>query len=292
MVATLFIIMLGVAFISNYVATSVPQNMYNVEYAHSDIVYNQFMNIQADINQELYTQNTFVTVYTPITAGTSGEPPFASGSGGTLSVTGYGAGTTSINICIDNNNGVGIGVAGKCKGNAGNQQIENIAEPIGDISLYSYNRYYPPQSYIYENGAFILAQNDTSAVMEAPPPITLAVVYSSTGGDHLILNISAIQVYSNSVPYSGTSSVALGLTMKNVVSTSYNRSSDNIGSVHLTIISPYYVAWENYFNQYVQNPVFSKYIKVIPITGGVDLIFRHVLIFNLVQALVYATIEY
>lgn len=233
-VATLFAIMLGVIIVSNYISTDLPQYVYNQEYGHSVYVQNQFMNIQAAVMQEMLIHNSLITVYTPVTLGTPGLPPFASSSPGTLTIEGLSYGQSSIDVSYYHPNN-------------GQKDKTLLTEPLGDIVLNLFNKYYPAQMFYYEDGAIFVSQGSNNVAMVSAPAIQFNLVHGSGNSYANVLNLSVIQIISsNLAPTTGSNTVGVGITMTNFVS-SVNPGNPNGDDVYVTINSPVAIAWYNYF---------------------------------------------
>jgi len=225
-----FLSLLGI-FINHYV----PSIMAGNEHEHDNDVIAQISQLKESIDSMLlyYSSSGQATLssYNPVTLGSSGVPMFAAGTQSEMVVIPY-AGmidpsfTVTFTYAISTSNGQQAEIF---NGTSGGGVVVNIP-----------NRYYIPQSILYQNDAVIVGQSN-GEVMVADPGFTV----SNHGG--LAVNIleSVIQTPSSqNVSYSGTQTVGINAQLL-----SYSTVSlAPLSAISLYIMTPFPYAWENFFN--------------------------------------------
>jgi hypothetical protein len=111
---------------------------------------------------------------------------------------------------------------------------------LGSVRLQTAATEYPDQTWVYEGGAVILAQQDRNIMYSKPQNM---IVVENTTGDNLKISVN----YSMIKRLTGGSMAQrnITLTKKENMRTVDNRYTDEIS---ITFLSDYSQAWESYFN--------------------------------------------
>ncbi|KKG11445.1 hypothetical protein [Methanosarcina sp. 2.H.A.1B.4] len=158
------------------------------------------------------------------------------------------------------------------------QKISPYTLECGGITCYSENKQYPDQIFRYENGALILA-NDESSVMKQSPALHIKEDENKTGNYTFL--IQAVQLLGKQNSVSSNTIVPLRLTGWGIDpvhdSQEYENLGTNITGFNLTIATKYPDAWASYFNETAQNQGFEygkEYtVEYLPDSGSVRLSF-------------------
>jgi hypothetical protein len=239
-----FLSILGI-FTNHYV----PSMMAGNEHNHDSQVITQMSELkQAIDNMMMYyisAQSSTLSSYTPLTLGSSGVPMFATGTEGQLGIVPQaGMEDPSFQVFFNYTSG-------------GHNYIENSISG-GGVVVNIPNRYYIPQSVLYENDAVILGQSNGQVMLAAPG----FNVSSQAGGNLNILQLSIITPTDTNLTYSGTTTV--GLTSQ-LLEFSQNTYAVN-GSVAMRIVTPFAIAWEKFLNSSfsqagIKGPSYSISVK-------------------------------
>ncbi|MHC1755986.1 MAG: hypothetical protein AB9861_11255 [Methanosarcina sp.] len=139
-----------------------------------------------------------------------------------------------------------------------NQTISPYTFECGGITCYSENRQYPDQIFRYENGALILA-NDESSLMKQPPVLYIKEDENRTGSYTFLFR--AVQLLGKPYSVSSNTIVPLRLTGWGIDSVHDSQEYENLGTnitgFNLTIATKYPDAWASYFNETAQNQGFE-----------------------------------
>ncbi|MBX8632510.1 MAG: hypothetical protein J9259_08375 [Thermoplasmata archaeon YP2-bin.285] len=222
-----FLSILGI-FTNHYV----PSMMAGNEHNHDSQVITQISELKQDIdNMMLYYLNSHsntLSSYTPLTLGSSGVPMFATGTQGQLGI---------------------IPVAGKQDPSMsvlfnytlnGNTFRENSLSG-GGVVVNIPNRYYIPQSVLYQNDAVLLGQSG-GQVMLANPGFN--VTSSGSAVSISLLQLSIETPTSSNITFSGTNTVGLTSQLLEFSQQTYSVT----GPIKIQIITPFATAWENFIN--------------------------------------------
>ncbi len=255
-----FLSILGI-FTNHYV----PSMMAGNEHNHDSQVITQISELkQAIDNMMMYYINSHsstLSAYTPLTLGSSGVPMFATGTQGQLGIVPE-AGMQDPSFSVVFNY------------TADGHSFSENSTSGGGVVVNIPNRYYIPQSILYENDAVILGQS-SGQVMLANPGFN--VTSSGNTVSMRLLQLSVETPTSSNVTYSGTNTV--GLTSQ-LLEFSQGTYSVN-GSIRMQIVTPFASAWENFINSTfrqaglsqghglnvsVRNPSFQNYILTVTVT--------------------------
>ncbi len=230
-----FLSLLGI-FTNHYVPSMMAAN----EHQHDNSVVSQISELKQSVdNMMMYSASSHATTlssYNPVTLGSAGVPMFAVGTQGQMNVIPQSGDTipffsVSFNYQLS---GAGGGVY-HLASSSGGGVVVNIP-----------NRYYIPQSVLYENDAVILGQGN-GQVMIADPGFAI----SSHGGIRLnLLELSVSTTTTSNLSFSGTNTVALSSHLlsfsRNVYTPVY--VSPSTVNVNVTVGTPFPDAWFSFFN--------------------------------------------
>ena len=233
-VGTIMAIMVILALLSLITNHYVPVWMKDNESSHMELALTQLGSLKASVDNQMlsaevlyYTGNEFasMSVYTAIKLGSEGIPVFASPTPGELAIK-QDQGLVSVET-IGNNSGTNFNVTETTKGNIG------LSVP---------NRYFVPQTLVYENGAIIRYQNDGEMVVAEP---TFLVTNNTVAGNYsykvamTIMWLFGVGGTSGS-GMDGINSKLIGLDI---------RTYDNPNStVYINHTTSYGDAWYKYYN--------------------------------------------
>ena len=227
-----FLSLLGI-FTNHYV----PSMMTGNEHHHDSQVVTQISNLKQSIDSMMLyyinSQSNTLSSYSPVTLGSAGVPMFATGTQGQLGV---------------------IPVAGKQQDPSfsvsfnytfnGQTYRENSLSG-GGVVVNIPNRYYIPQSVLYENDAVILGQQSGGQVMLANPGFTIS---AKAGISLSLLQMSVVTPTSSNITFSGTNTVGLNSQLLSFTQNTYTNGTGQIGPIKITIFTPFATAWGNFFN--------------------------------------------
>ncbi len=230
-IGTIMALMIFLSILSMFTNQYVPVWMEDNEAEHMNIVFNQFGNMKAAIdNQILFariaelTNNHYSAIpnYNPITLGSGGVPVLASPTGSQLSLNPD---------------------EGRCEVSfryTAGSSTKNVNETSrGNIKIYVINRYYIPQTIIYENGALIKSQSEGDFIRAEPE---FSVENKSGNVD---VTFTQISLYGKNNSLAGIGTEAVHTKVLSVDSQEY----ENITSyLYINITTEYVSAWHNYFN--------------------------------------------
>lgn len=231
-----FLSLLGI-FTNHYV----PSMMAGNEHQHDNTVITQLSEFKQSVdNMMMYSTTSHsntLTSYDPVTLGSAGVPMFAVATQGQMNVIPQSAGvfpyfTVDFNYEIS---GFGGGTVYHLSSPSGGGIVVNVP-----------NRYYIPQSMLYENDAVILGQ-EGGQVMVADPGFAV----STQGGFHLsLLEVSVSTPTATNLTYSGTNTVALSTRLVSFSANTYTPvpSLPSVADVVLNIGTPFPDAWFSFLN--------------------------------------------
>ena len=225
-----FLSLLGI-FTNHYV----PSMMAGNEHEHDSQVMTQISNLKQSIDSMMLyyinSQSNTLSSYDPVTLGSAGVPMFATGTNGQLGVipvNGLQDPSFSVNFTyIQNGHNYNI------NSTSGGGVVVNIP-----------NRYYIPQSVLYQNDAVILGQS-SGQVMLASPGFTISA--SSAGTTVSVLQLSVVTPTSSNVTYSGSNTVGLSSQLLAFTQHTYS-TPPALENMTITIVTPFPAAWSNFFN--------------------------------------------
>ncbi len=233
-----FLSILGI-FTNHYV----PSMMAGNEHNHDSQVITQISELkQAIDNMMMYYINSHsstLSAYTPLTLGSSGVPMFATGTQGQMGI-----------IPAAGNGGQDPSFALSFSYISGGSKYTENSLAGGGVVVNIPNRYYIPQSILYENDAVILGQSNGQVMLAAPG----FNVSSQGGGSINILQVSIITPSGTNISYSGTNTVGLSSQLLEFSQNSYTV----YGNVTLKIVTPFASAWEKFLNTSLSQNGFVK----------------------------------
>jgi hypothetical protein len=236
-ITAMMIILIISSFISMIYAVYIPMWTKDLEAEHSKLVLSQFLDMKEKIDDEIINQaqNQGVSITTRITLGRSGGPIFGMGTtSGSLTINPYLDVLTLINS---------------------NSPDETYAQGRGNITYKSRDTYFQRQTYIYQYGAVIVAQEKGyvgktmtyDAIMKVEPHFKAE---KDTLGN---VTITMVQVAffsnSNTQSVSGTQDVNIQTTLQGVDSNDLTRDDyPTLRNLTLNVTSDYPDVWYKFFN--------------------------------------------
>lgn len=169
-VTAVLLVGLVVAVISLMQTVYVPNIMEHREAEHMDLVADQFTRLKSAIDNQVSSKNQGVPVATSITLG-SKELPYL------LTVRAFG----TIEVLSDE----------LCFGLTYGEDDENLSRSVGILKYSSANGYFLDQSYIYEAGTVIVAQ-ESGNMMLIRPSLSVSRVQTNVTFLFDLVNVSAI----------------------------------------------------------------------------------------------------
>ncbi|MBX8631046.1 MAG: hypothetical protein M1117_02590 [Candidatus Thermoplasmatota archaeon] len=123
------------------------------------------------------------------------------------------------------------------------QTVEQYDTVSGSLAAQVSNRYYTPQSVIYQGGGIILAQGGQSYFLNGPE---IKAVNSSSSGASVTLNLVSLIGQNFSAAGNGPVSLSTSYFSNNSVVVGQYRGLNRINVLDLTIRSDYALAWASY----------------------------------------------
>lgn len=227
-----FLSLLGI-FTNHYV----PSIMTGNERQHDNSVISQLSQLKQSIDELMVyysgSHSNTLSSYSSVTLGSGGVPMFAQATQGQMNVIPQYVSNSkfqepyfsvSFNYIFDGNT----------------LHVNSVSG--GGVVVNLPNRYYIPQSVLYENDAVIVGQAG-GQVMPANP----GFIVSGKGGVHLtVLQLSILTPSGANMTYSGTSTIGLNVRLTGLTNQSYSVSPGS--SVQFGIGTPYTQAWQTFFN--------------------------------------------
>lgn len=130
---------------------------------------------------------------------------------------------------------------------------DNFTLECGGITCYSENRQYPNQIFRYENGALILANDESSVVRQQPS----FIIEDETNKSNCTVRIHAVQISGKRDSTSANTIIPLQLT-RYKTETVYDSNDDkntsrSVNAFNMTIATRYPDAWITYLNETARN---------------------------------------
>ena len=264
-----FLSLLGI-FTNHYV----PSMMAGNEHQHDSQVVTQLSNLKQSIDSMMLyyinSQSNTLSSYDPVTLGSSGVPMFATGTNGQLGV-----------IPVSGTQEPSFSTSFKYTLNGALYSINSISG--GGVVVNIPNRYYIPQSVLYENDAVILGQS-SGQVMLASPGFTISA--TTAGVSISVLQMSIVTPTSSNTTYSGSNTVGLSSKLLTFTQHTYNTQSYD---VNITIFTPFATAWENFFNSSFAQAGLSKTDYTMSITTMSYQDYRLAITFSTVKQVTLST---
>jgi hypothetical protein len=227
-----FLSLLGI-FVNHYV----PSMMTGNEHHHDSQVVTQISDMKQSIDSMMLyyinSQSNTLSSYSPVTLGSAGVPMFATGTQGQLGVIPVsGIQEPSFSASFSYNQSGSV------------HNINSVSG--GGVVVNIPNRYYIPQSVLYENDAVILGQQSGGQVMLANPGFTIS---NKSGISLNLLQMSVVTPTSSNITFSGTNTVGLNSQLLAFTQNTYTLGTlGKGGPLKITIITPFATAWESFFN--------------------------------------------
>lgn len=266
-VGTIMALMIFLTFLSLFTNQYVPIWMEDNEASHMHSVEAQFGELKQSIDIQIMgamLDDYELSLYTPVTLGAQGVPMFAAPTLGVLSVNPDPAqSSTSVEFYY----------------NASGQGLNLIEEQSsGSIKLEAANRYYVPQSIVYENDGLILAQSD-GQLFKAPPQFNLR-----KEGARYHMSYTQVTIMGDNQSYAGSDTrgvqtrarFAQSFTYEDVQTNSTGALVDGIpnnGWIYFNQTTYYGNAWVSYFNSTLQDEGLIKgtdFFITQSVVGGTD----------------------
>ena len=202
-IGTIMSLMIFLTFLSMFMNQYVPIWMEDNEASHMNNVEGQFANLKQSIDMQILAGlmgNYEVTLYTPITLGAQGIPMFAAPTMGQLSTNPDQSNTSASISFVYAIDGVNYTINPSSSGN---------------IKLIVPNRYFVPQTIVYENDAIILTQNE-GELIKAPPQLNLR-----KEGTRYNMAFTMISIVSDNQTYNGFDNRGVTTYLRSAVTTTY-----------------------------------------------------------------------
>jgi hypothetical protein len=226
-IGTIMALMVILAFISIITLYWIPAAMEENEDNHMKDVSNQFSEFKETLDDSIRTDFRNISVYSTFKLGSEGMPPLADPTSGRLTHEQY-----------DEEFAVEFQDSG-----------ENIHENAsGHLELAVDNRYFTPQTYIYEQGAILLHQPN-GAIMKTGPQ--LKVTKEQGANNELKIELTLISLHSSSSKsVQGTGSETVKTTLWYTEFWSYKNITSPNKMISLTITSRYSdTVWKGYLKE-------------------------------------------
>jgi len=233
-VGTIMALLVFLTFMSLIVNQYVPVWMKDSEAAHMSSVVGQFGAVKGAIDLQILSAQIAKSDYVPVTSATAvtlgaeGVPIFAAPSLGILrSDPEAGPFRVEFDYLIHTPSGADL-----------RTPVRELSN--GTISLQVFNRYYIPQTVVYENGAVIRYQND-GQVIRAQPTFMVTKVNNS-----LRLAFDIVSLYGSGT-LTGVSTEIVNTRLFASDAQTYDKFPST-GVIWINHTSPYGRAWYNFFN--------------------------------------------
>ena len=234
-VGTIMALMVFMAFLSMFTSQYVPIWMEENEANHMNVAYGQFCSLKQAVDFQILAgtiQGTStVQMFSPVKLGANGIPMFAAPTSGVLSV--YRANSYN-NVSFSVNTTATV------------LDYDNTAS--GAIDLEVPNRYFTPQTLIYEGDAIILKQPD-GVYMKAMPSLKV----TRAGTDSYLISYTQIDLRGDDSSYTGFGTRGVQTTLRSVTTTTFtNLTGEAIAGyqyLNISHTSWYGRAWAAAFNQ-------------------------------------------
>ena len=233
-VGTIMAIMVILALLSLVTNHYVPVWMKDTESNHMELAVSEFGGLKTSMDNQMlfaevlyYTNREFTSmpVYTAVKVGSDGVPVFASPTQGELGLhLDDGVFTVDVYYTLGNSTG----------------QIYQATQ--GNIRLDVPNRYYIPQSIIYENGGIIRFQNDGEAMIAES---RFSVSNNSQGSNYsYTVSLTSISLFGvGSVSGNGVE----GINSK-LIGMDFQRYEDLSSSLFINVSTRYGESWFTFYN--------------------------------------------
>lgn len=224
-IGTIMALMVILAFMSMIILYWIPAAMEENEAQHMKEVSNQFSQFKETQDDMIRDDYRNTSVDSTFKLGSDGVPPFARETSGQLSLKLY---DELFNVSFEDSG-------------------ESIQEgSSGSLELAGYNRYYVPQTLIYEQGSIILYQS-AGAIVKTEPQ--LEVMKENSGDNNLTIDLMLISLHhTKSQSIQGTGSVTVKTRLWYTESWIYNNITTQFRRITITITSKHAEsAWKSYF---------------------------------------------
>lgn len=227
-----FLSLLGI-FTNHYV----PSIMTGNERQHDNTVVSQLSQLKQSIDELMVyysgSHSNTLSAYSSVTLGSSGIPMFAQPTQSQMNV---------IPQFVSNSQYQEPYFSVSFNYIFGGTALHVNSVSGGGLVVNMPNRYYIPQSALYENDAVIVGQNG-GQVMIANPGFTI----TSKGGVHMtVLELTVLTPSGSNMTFSGTSTVGLNVQLNGLSNQTYSLSGSS--PVQMTVSTPYPQAWQSFFN--------------------------------------------
>ncbi|MCD4702976.1 MAG: hypothetical protein K8R64_01515 [Methanosarcinaceae archaeon] len=248
-VSAVLLLGLFVSVISIVNTSYIPVWKGDAEFSHMGDVFDDMSQVKsrADILSVALTMDpdTSMSMSIPVQMGGGSIPIFSSGrSSGTLSL---------------NNDQCAMVISGRNQTNG--SAYEFAFNDLGSVVYHSNNNFYVDQSYVYENGAFIVSQKDRSLMRLLPS------IYFRGGDEQLNVTINSIRLMGARKTISSN-----GIEYVRLISnetTSFFDGDEMLTNVSIHVNTNYPSAWINYFNSSAED-VGLKYSINYSVSAGID----------------------
>ncbi len=238
-VGTIMAIMVILALLSLVTNHYVPVWMKDTESSHMELAVSQFGSFKTTMDNQMlfaevlyYTNREFTSmpVYTAVKLGSDGVPVFASPTQGELGLyLNDGAFTVDTVYLLNDTN------------------IPVNKTTMGNIKLSVPNRYFVPQTIIYENGGIIRRQSDGEAVV-AEPRFSIA---NNTQGSNYSYDVTITSIWLFGLGSASGNGVE-GVNSK-LIGMDFQTYDDVNSSIYINLTTSYGNAWYSFYNNTLAN---------------------------------------
>ena len=238
-VGTIMALLVFLSILSLITQQYVPVWMEDKEAYHMDEAMGQFSDLKSTIDNLIMNSYSDYPMYSSFALGSEGIPLFASQTGGIMRLEPTSGGMT-FNFT------------------SGSREISFSGG--GGLSLDVRNRYFEPQTIVYENGAILLEQNE-KAVIRAPAPLRI-----DREGDNYSVSIVITEIIGDETRIGGTGNVGIISELWNSDKKTYTDSNNNLNNVQLTIDTQYVNAYANWLKNNTDASNINKDVDANQIT--------------------------
>ncbi len=248
-IGTIMAIMVVLAFLAFVTEQYIPAAMLENEAYHMDEVEAQLGWFKQTVDNQILKEDTVMTMYSPVMLGSDNIAVFSVPSAGELA--------------FDSNESTSqVSVSFKVA-----DEDDWINETSrGKMRFFAGNRYYIPQSIIYENGALIIAQRQGNVMLASPH---ISIINKS---DSLEINCMLLTLIGESSTVSGIGTT--GIT-SHLSFTDTWEFQDITSDFFINVTTRYPQAWSNFFNRTASDADLdnSEYSWDRTYTGQIDTVY-------------------
>ena len=217
-VGTILAIMVLLAFLGLFTGQYIPTAMSDMEAEHMKEVEQQIAALRQTIDNQILTRNMDMALYSPIRLGTDHVPAFSAPTAGEL-----------IFAPEDGEVRTTFHDSGQAINESGS----------GTLTFYAPNRYYTPQTIVYQATAIVKSQSRGETMSSAPH-----IIFSTVNGS-LTATITLVNMVGSPADIVGTQTVGVNTRLAFYDTFTYSNLST---SLNITLHTAYWKAWLQFFN--------------------------------------------